>query len=88
MGDGEYRRMRIAEAILDVKVEEIGNEWFLYSFTRNDTFDRSFIELVRCKDCVHMHTVANSDFIQCDRVGRRHRPDWYCADGERTKEDI
>ena len=39
--------------------------------------------IVRCKDCKHGIINANDDAILCEKIGRYHGMDWFCADGER-----
>ena len=46
-------------------------------------------EIIRCKDCKHgeIYTAINGVLlsIMCDGV--KHRPEWFCADGERRDDD-
>ena len=53
------------------------------------------VQVVRCKDCVHYEIYQlkkdGTDDRRykpsyCVRLMQKHKPDWYCADGER-KED-
>lgn len=41
-------------------------------------------EIVRCKDCKHgVNTVINGVCLYVTCGGVDHRPEWFCADGER-----
>lgn len=44
-------------------------------------------EIVRCKDCKHgeIDTAINGVLLSITCGGVRHRPEWFCADGERVK---
>ena len=44
-------------------------------------------ELVRCKDCKLQECEGRNGIIVCDITGESHRPDWFCADGERMSEN-
>lgn len=41
-------------------------------------------ELVRCKDCDNKECWGRAGDVVCGIDGTPHRPDWYCADGERS----
>ena len=49
-------------------------------------------ELVRCKDCKHGqyeewdNGECTDKTVYCDMYGI-HKPDWFCADGERKQND-
>ena len=44
-------------------------------------------DLVRCKDCKHgAPTIINGVYLSVTCGDVDHRPDWFCADGERTTE--
>ena len=40
-------------------------------------------ELVRCKDCDNKECCGRAGDVVCGIDGTPHRPDWFCADGER-----
>ena len=44
-------------------------------------------ELVFCKDCTLKECEGRNGMIVCDITGESHRPDWFCADGERNEEN-
>jgi hypothetical protein len=39
--------------------------------------------LVRCKDCDNKECWGRAGDVVCGIDGTPHRPDWFCADGER-----
>lgn len=40
--------------------------------------------IVRCKDCKHgADTIINGEYLFKTCGGVDHKPDWFCADGER-----
>ena len=43
---------------------------------------KDFVNVIRCKDCIHGE--IQGEFVHCDAYGL-HKPDWFCADGERRK---
>ena len=43
------------------------------------------VQVVRCKDCRHK-CGEHDGYICCDK-NRWHEPDWFCADGERKKNE-
>ena len=44
-------------------------------------------ELVRCKDCKHgAPTIINGVWLSVTCGNVDHKPDWFCADGERGSE--
>ena len=57
----------------------------------NELMDDHWVgELVRCKDCKYNIFDWNCNMISCLRIGQPieyHKPDWYCADGEKREED-
>lgn len=75
--------MRNAEAILEATVEKIGDVELLYSISKTD---RTFKELVRCKDCRNA-VVYDGNEVVCAHIDSngndKHTADWFCADGER-----
>lgn len=42
-------------------------------------------ELVRCKDCDNKECCGRAGDVVCGIDGTPHRPDWFCADGERKE---
>ena len=40
-------------------------------------------EIIRCKDCDNKECLGREGSVVCGIDGTPHRPDWYCADGER-----
>ena len=42
-------------------------------------------QIVRCKDCENKECWGRTGDIVCGINGTPHRPDWYCAYGERMK---
>lgn len=44
------------------------------------------VEVVRCKDCDNKECWGRAGDVVCGIDGTPHRPDWFCADGERRKE--
>lgn len=40
-------------------------------------------ELIRCKDCKLQECEGRNGMIVCDITGESHKPDWFCADGDR-----
>lgn len=47
-----------------------------------DTF-KNLTVVVRCKDCKQGVESYNVDAMLCNKNGRYHGLDWFCADGER-----
>lgn len=49
------------------------------------------VEVVRCKYCKHRYYAENrvpsEQTWVCEKDGLNKGPDWYCADGERRKDD-
>ena len=46
------------------------------------------VEVVRCKDCMHgADTIINGKYLFKTCGGVDHKPDWFCADGERRDGD-
>ena len=41
------------------------------------------VEVVRCKDCDNKECWGRGGDVVCGIDGTPHRPDWFCADGER-----
>lgn len=41
--------------------------------------------IVRCKDCDNKECWGRAGDVVCGIDGTPHRPDWYCADGERQE---
>lgn len=41
------------------------------------------LNVVRCKDCRNKECEGRDGFIVCDITGESHKPDFFCADGER-----
>lgn len=39
--------------------------------------------VVRCKDCKYVECEGVEGFLVCDLSGFSHRPEFFCADGER-----
>ena len=48
-----------------------------------DTITYEMDELVRCKDCDNKECWGRAGNVVCGIDGTPHRPDWFCADGER-----
>lgn len=44
-------------------------------------------EIVRCKDCDNKECWGRAGDVVCGIDGTPHRPDWFCADGERNDND-
>lgn len=44
---------------------------------------KEFPVLVRCKDCDNKECWGRAGNVVCGIDGTPHRPDWFCADGER-----
>ena len=42
-------------------------------------------ELVRCMDCDNKECWGRAGDVVCGIDGTPHRPDWFCADGERKE---
>ena len=47
----------------------------------------SWEPLVRCKDCDNKECWGRAGDVVCGIDGTPHRPDWFCADGEREKDE-
>ena len=45
-----------------------------------------YITIVRCKDCDNKECWGRGGDVVCGIDGTPHRPDWFCADGERRDE--
>lgn len=43
--------------------------------------------IVRCKDCDNKECWGRAGDVVCGIDGTPHRPDWFCADGERREGD-
>lgn len=43
-------------------------------------------EIIRCKDCDNKECWGRTGSVVCGIDGTPHRPDWFCADGERKSE--
>jgi hypothetical protein len=44
--------------------------------------------VIRCKDCKHgAPTIINGAWLSVTCGDVDHRPDWFCADGERRDDD-
>lgn len=83
-----YRKRKLSSYEVIIKqtpfffMDENGEEHF-------DSEDEVVQELVRCKDCKYGITYGITDgFVFCskpytERGSAMHRPDWFCADGER-----
>ena len=69
------------------KIEFIESSWTGGEFGSNYQWNDNHGELIRCKDCKHGHQCEFD--IKCENEGNpqmfgtRHKPDWYCYDGER-----
>ena len=50
-----------------------------------DTITYEMNELVRCKDCDNKECWGRAGDVVCGIDGTPHRPDWFCADGEREE---
>ena len=46
--------------------------------------EKRFVEVVRCKDCDNKECWGRAGNVVCGIDGTPHRPDWFCADGERV----
>ncbi len=44
-------------------------------------------ELVRCKDCDNKECWGRAGDVICGIDGTPHRPDWFCADGQRKTDN-
>lgn len=46
-------------------------------------------KIIRCKDCKHgeIYTAINGVLLSIMCNGVKHRPEWFCADGERRDDD-
>ena len=47
---------------------------------------KATISVVRCKDCDNKECWGRAGDVVCGIDGTPHRPDWFCADGERKSE--
>ena len=47
---------------------------------------KNAVEVVRCKDCEHVHPLANDVFGECGFGNGVHDITFFCADGERRSE--
>ena len=56
---------------------------------KNETFIKvpgltdDIVTVVRCKDCDNKECWGRAGDVVCGIDGTPHRPDWFCADGER-----
>ena len=41
--------------------------------------------LISCKDCDNKECLGRAGNVVCGIDGTSHRPDWFCADGERKE---
>lgn len=44
---------------------------------------KDMVEVVRCKECDNKECWGRAGDVVCGIDGTPHRPDWFCADGER-----
>ena len=51
--------------------------------TRSITPTVDAVPVVRCKDCDNKECWGRGGDVVCGIDGTPHRPDWFCADGER-----
>ena len=45
------------------------------------------VPVVRCGECALRECEGRNGTIVCGKDGNSHKPDWFCADGERRSED-
>lgn len=45
-----------------------------------------FVQVVRCKYCVHHKDAPQTTDVWCDRLDGLLPEDWFCADGERSED--
>ena len=73
---------------------EIDKEKFYELMENFKKENPNFVEVVRCKDCIYHenayckdhHTVSKTE-VYCYRHEMRNKNNWFCADGERKKDD-
>ena len=46
---------------------------------------KDVVSVARCKDCDNKECWGRSGDVVCGIDGTPHRPDWFCADGERKE---
>ena len=42
-------------------------------------------KIIRCKDCDNKECFGREGSVVCGIDGTPHRPEWFCADGERQE---
>lgn len=52
-----------------------------------DTPTIDAVPVVRCGECELRECEGRSGTIVCGKDGNSHKPDWFCADGERRAKD-
>ena len=70
------------------------NSYFTFDdlTSRTSTIKKNLVEVVRCKDCKHGQYAewdngeCTDKTVYCDGYGI-HKPDWFCADGERRTDE-
>lgn len=72
------------------KVGEVGMTEFIITCQSELLKDGSYKieryrELIRCKDCKQGVESYKGDAMLCNKNGRYHGLDWFCADGERKE---
>ena len=55
--------------------------------TRSITPTVDAVPVIRCEDCDNKECCGRAGDVVCGIDGAPHRPDWFCADGERGSDD-
>ena len=67
------------------------SEWIMSAEDIDDITGGGFTvgqKLVRCKDCKWWFVDENYDGLyRCANDGLIHKPDWFCAEGERKEQN-
>ena len=76
------------------KVEFIESYWTGGELGSDYQWNDNHGELIRCKDCKHGCRMGYSEVYICESPEQKnkicihvHKPEWFCADGERKYDD-
>ena len=58
-----------------------------YKDERNITKYGEFVEVVRCKECVHHKDAPKTTDVWCERLDGLLPKDWFCADGDKERRE-
>ena len=76
---------------MDEKLKQMLNPFFGVQNRSEVEPGVDFVKVVRCKDCIHGKQLF-ADYVSCGISEENesgchvsHKPDWFCADGERKE---